>query len=161
MNHKRDWYFQGPIIDSTSVYAESYDLANIFKKYTERNGKNKNPTSIIKIILPHIVQALSSVILGVLWLYDSYVSVLYISVTTQLNAPYSVWRSGRGAGQPFVLSSNITYTEQMILYPFNHISFLSEQTAFTDIILLWYIFSVNVLLDRQTLYTDEKGVMLI
>ncbi|XP_022342597.2 transmembrane protein 231-like isoform X2 [Crassostrea virginica] len=69
-----DTRFSGPIIDSTSVYAESYDLANIFKKYTERN------------------------------------------VTTQLNAPYSVWRSGRGAGQPFVLSSNITYTEQMILY---------------------------------------------
>ena len=45
--------------------------------------------------------------------------------------------------------------------PFNHISFLSEQTAFTDIILLWYIFSVNVLLDGQTLYADEKGVMLI
>lgn len=37
---KRIFILQGSIIDSTSVYAEDYDLANIFKTYTERNGKN-------------------------------------------------------------------------------------------------------------------------
>ncbi|XP_060073829.1 transmembrane protein 231-like [Ylistrum balloti] len=38
------------------------------------------------------------------------------NVTTVLNAPYSVWTSGRGAGQPFVFSSNISYTEDVFLY---------------------------------------------
>lgn len=37
---ERIFILQGSIIDSTSVYAEDYDLANIFKTYTERNGKN-------------------------------------------------------------------------------------------------------------------------
>lgn len=39
--YKNIIFLQGSIIDSTSVYAEDYDLANIFKTYTERNGKNK------------------------------------------------------------------------------------------------------------------------
>ena len=41
-----------------------------------------------------------------------------ISVTTVLEAPYTVWSSGRGAGQPFVVSATIAYPEQMFVYPF-------------------------------------------
>ncbi|KAJ8303244.1 hypothetical protein KUTeg_019640, partial [Tegillarca granosa] len=61
--------YENSIINSTSVYAESYQLSSIFKEYAGRN------------------------------------------VTTILDAPYSAWLSGRGAGQPFVVSANISYIQ--------------------------------------------------
>ena len=36
--------------------------------------------------------------------------------TTYLNAPYTVWSSGRGAGQPFILSATIAYPEELFKY---------------------------------------------
>lgn len=42
---------------------------------------------------------------------------MFISVTTYLQAPYTSWITGRGAGQPFVVSANITYAEGRYLYP--------------------------------------------
>ncbi|KAL4234256.1 hypothetical protein ACF0H5_005906 [Mactra antiquata] len=36
--------------------------------------------------------------------------------TTYLNAPYTVWSTGRGADQPFVLSATINYPEQLFDY---------------------------------------------
>ena len=41
----------------------------------------------------------------------------FIPVTTVLEAPYTVWSSGRGAGQPFVVSATIAYPEEMFVYP--------------------------------------------
>ncbi|VDI50122.1 transmembrane protein 231-like isoform X1 [Mytilus galloprovincialis] len=38
------------------------------------------------------------------------------NVTTYLQAPYTSWITGRGAGQPFVISANITYPEERYLY---------------------------------------------
>lgn len=38
------------------------------------------------------------------------------NVTTYLQAPYTSWITGRGAGQPFVVSANITYAEERYLY---------------------------------------------
>ena len=40
-----------------------------------------------------------------------------LAVTTYLDAPYTNWVSGRGSGQPFKLSANITYLEDTYLYP--------------------------------------------
>ncbi|WAR13608.1 TM231-like protein [Mya arenaria] len=38
------------------------------------------------------------------------------NLTTYLNAPYTVWSTGRAAGQPFVLSASIAYPEELFHY---------------------------------------------
>ena len=42
---------------------------------------------------------------------------IFITVTTYLQAPYTVWSSGRGVGQPFVLTATISYPEGLFVYP--------------------------------------------
>ncbi|KAL5021529.1 hypothetical protein ScPMuIL_000684 [Solemya velum] len=69
-----DLRYNQSIIDTSSVYAETYNLINIFKSYSGRN------------------------------------------VTTVLADQYSVWSSGRGAGQPFTISATVSYPQDVYLY---------------------------------------------
>ena len=46
-------------------------------------------------------------------IFQSYVSR---NLTTYLHAPYTIWSSGRAAGQPFVLSATIAYPEEVYTY---------------------------------------------
>lgn len=38
------------------------------------------------------------------------------NLTTYISAPYTVWSTGRGTGQPFVLSATIAYPEEIFTY---------------------------------------------
>lgn len=38
------------------------------------------------------------------------------NLTTYINAPYTVWSTGRAVGQPFVLSATIAYPEEQFTY---------------------------------------------
>ena len=51
---------------------------------------------------------------------------MFISVTTYLHAPYTSWITGRGAGQPFVVSANITYAEGRYLYPLLYLHYCKQ-----------------------------------
>ncbi|XP_013388684.1 transmembrane protein 231 [Lingula anatina] len=66
--------FNSPVIDDTSIYADAYDLANIFSSYSSRN------------------------------------------VTTVLDSSYPVWTTGRGTGQPFVITATIRYPRETLFY---------------------------------------------
>ena len=59
---------------------------------------------------------------GILFRESYYILVflqvfIFITVTTYLQAPYTVWSSGRGVGQPFVLTATISYPEGLFVYP--------------------------------------------
>ena len=38
------------------------------------------------------------------------------NLTTYINSPYTLWSTGRGAGQPFVLSATIAFPEELFTY---------------------------------------------
>ncbi|PVD21280.1 hypothetical protein C0Q70_19451 [Pomacea canaliculata] len=72
-----DTRFNYPVVNTSSTFADDYDLSTIFRNYTQRN------------------------------------------VTTAIPNPYKIWTSGRGAGDPFVISATIEYLEETYLYPFS------------------------------------------
>ena len=46
-------------------------------------------------------------------IFKNYVSR---NLTTYINSPYTLWSTGRGAGQPFVLSATIAFPEELFTY---------------------------------------------
>lgn len=70
---------------------------------------------------------------------------MFISVTTYLEAPYTSWITGRGSGQPFVVSANITYAEQRYLYPLLHLHYCKQnQNVYIETPVLYKVLKFEI-----------------
>ena len=94
--HKgRDERFSGDIFDQKSVFAESFDFAEVLMEYHKRNGTGGllGPRFAILII-----------------------RTSFFTVTVKLDNEYSLWRRGSSSGLPFTADITINYPEQTLSY---------------------------------------------
>ncbi len=133
--HKRFSRFQTNVINGTSIFAESYELTTILEEYSKRNSKYRSRKHSEKFLHRW---ACNSKKKRFLWC-----TRFFFSVSTVLQNVYPVWKTNRGAGQPFVFQADIKYPVETLQYPLQlrphalsfvawHLCFWAECVKFFD-----------------------------